>query len=181
VDPELLNKAIAASSYIEPAELHGLVCGLAASNPGTFSMPDFVDLVGTDGLTDEESAQAFVAATLDQLHAQDMEFHLLIPDDDEPLSERVTATGSWCAAFLSAFGAGVAQREIELKMLPDDVQELLRDFAALSGIDDDVEESDQDEASFMEIYEYIRVAAILAHTLMQGDESDPDAAEETVH
>ena len=143
-------------------------------------MPDFVDLVGTDGLTDEESAQAFVAATLDQLHAQDMEFHLLIPDDDEPLSERVTATGSWCAAFLSGFGVGVAQREIELKMLPDDVQELLRDFAALSGIDDEVEESDQDETSFMEIYEYVRVAAILAHTLMQGDDTDT-TAEETLH
>lgn len=185
MDPELLNKAIAASSHIEPAELHGMVCGLAASNPGTFSMPEFVDLVGTDGLTDEETAQDFVAATLDQLHAQDMEFHLLIPDDDEPLGERVLATGTWCAAFLSGFGAGVAYREIELKMLPDDVQELLRDFASLSGMDDDVEDTDQDETSFMEIYEYVRVAAILAHTLMnsnEGDDAGPGSpAGETLH
>ena len=173
MDPELLNKAIAASNSAEPAELHGLVCGLAASNPGTFSMPEFIDLVGTDNLTDEESAQEFVAATLDELHAQDMEFHLLIPDDDEPLGDRVLATGTWCAAFLAGFGAGIAVREIELKMLPDDVQELLRDFASLSGLDDEVEDSDQDETSFMEIYEYVRVAAILAHTLMQSDGSEP--------
>lgn len=182
MDPELFNKAIAASSFIEPAELHGIACGLAASNPGTFSMPEFVDLVGTDGLTDEESAQEFISATLDQLHAQDMEFHLLIPEDDEPLSERVAATATWCAAFLSGFGTGVAQRELELKMLPDDVQELLRDFASLGGMDDDVEETDQDESSFMEIYEYVRVAAILAHTLMQGDDTDPDGSSgDTLH
>ena len=98
------------------------------------------------------------------------------------LSGSVYSTGTWCAAFLSGFGAGVAHRELELKMLPDDVQELLRDFASLSGMDDDVEETDQDESSFMEIYEYVRVAAILAHTLMQGDDSDPgSSAGETVH
>ncbi|NKC00363.1 MAG: UPF0149 family protein [Pseudomonadales bacterium] len=188
MDPELLNKAHAASTLIEPAELHGLVCGLASANPGTFSMPEFIDLVGADTLTDDMSTQEFVTATLDQLHAQDMEFHLLVPDDEESLGARVAATANWCAAFLSAFGIGLGNLGRQHGELADDVQEILRDFVALSGIEDELDEDDpdageQDESAFMEVYEYVRVAAILIHTLMHdfADDGDPSNSEETIH
>lgn len=189
MDPELLNKAHAASTQIEPSELHGLVCGLASANPGTFSMPEFIDLVGTDTMNDEISAQEFVSATLDQLHAQDMEFHLLVPDDEELLSARVSATASWCAAFLAGFGAGMATLGRQQGELGDDVQEILRDFVALSGMQDELTEDDpeaneQDESSFMEVYEYVRVAAILMHALMQDfavDQDPDDEVEGTIH
>ena len=176
-----MQKALAASNLVEPAELHGLACGMASATPGSFSLPDFIDLVGTDVLVDDQTTQDFIGATLEQLHTQDMEFHLLIPEDDERLSERVAGAANWCAAFLTGFGAGLARLERDFKELPDDVQEILRDFSSLSGLDEDVTGGEQDEASFMEIYEYVRIAAILTHTLMMDDTEEDSSDRGRVH
>jgi len=47
-----------------------------------------------------------------------------------------------------------------------DIQGILQDFASISGLDEEVDGDDQDESSFMEIFEYVRVAAVLTATLM---------------
>ena len=162
--PELLEKANAATSLIEPSDLHGTVCGIAAANPLAFSLPMLIDLLGTDALHDEVSAEAFVAASLDLLFAQDMEFHPLIPDDDEPMSARLGGIAVWCAGFLSGFGSTMQVDAVEL---PNEVEEILRDFVNISGVDEEAAETEQNEESFMEIYEYVRVGAILTVTLMR--------------
>ena len=62
--------------------------------------------------------------------------------------------------------------------LPVDIQEIIRDFATLSAMGADVEvadadaESAQDEESFSEIYEYVRVSVLLVLALL--DEEQPD-------
>ncbi len=137
-------------------------------------MSDFVALAGADALSDENAVGEFVSASLDVLYAQDMEFSPLIPDDDEVLSVRLAGLSEWCAGYLSGFGAAASGTSV--KALPVDVQEILRDFASISGLDDDVEGDEQDESSFMEIYEYVRVAAVLALTLM-NDDTASDAGE----
>ena len=171
---DLERKAQDASSVITPAELHGLVCGFASAGVQEFSMSDFVALAGADALSDEKAVEEFVSASLDALYAQDMEFSPLIPDDDEPLGVRLAGLSEWCAGYLSGFGAVAAGTSV--KALPVDVQEILRDFASISGLDDEVEGDEQDENSFMEIYEYVRVAAVLTLTLM-NDDAASDAGE----
>ncbi len=163
MDLELLEKAKAASRTLEPADLHGTVCGMAAGFPTQFSIADLIELLGTDALEDEATVEDFVAGALDQLHAQDLEFYPLIPDDEEPLAVRLGGLAAWCAGFLTGFGAVVTT---SLKTLPDEVGEVLRDYASISGIDEDEAENEQNEASFMEIYEYARISAVLVMTLM---------------
>ncbi len=171
---DLEQKALSASSVITPAELHGLVCGFASAGEQQFSLTDFVALVGADALSDEATVSEFVSDSLDALYAQDMEFSPLIPDDEETLAVRLAALSEWCAGYLSGFGAVVAAP----RALPPDVQEILRDLAAISGLDDDVEGDEQDESSFMEIYEYVRVAAVLTLTLMNAEDEQGGAGEE---
>lgn len=174
---DLEQKALGASSVIPPTELHGMVCGFAAGQPAQFSLSDFVQLAGTDSLSDEQAVSDFVSATLDELYGADMTFAPLIPDDDELLATRLTGLSEWCAGFLSGFGAafgGMAENSAGVDALHVDVQEILRDFASISAIDDDVEGDDQDEGSFMEIFEYVRVAAVLTMTLMAGDDDHGD-------
>ena len=171
---ELLDKAELASAFIEPAELHGMVCGLAVSNPNSFALPELIDLAGTDALTEQNLVEDFVSAALDHLHAQDIEFAPLLPDDDEGLSVRVGGLAVWCAAFLSGFGAGIGNVGAEVGSLPQDVQEILKDFVNISGLDEDVAASEQDEAAYMELFEYVRVATILALTMMaQVSDNEP--------
>ena len=49
----------------------------------------------------------------------------------------------------------------------------VRDFARISSLDDEVEGDNEDEVSFMEIHEYVRVGAVLVLTLMaEGDDDE---------
>lgn len=160
---DLELKAASASSLLAPAELHGMVCGLAVTSAGGFSVDAFVELAGADALTDEGSVEQFVYAALDDLSNEEMAFAPIIPDDDEALDLRVGALGDFCAGFLSGFGAGV---QAERTDLPPDVQEIISDFASISGIDDAAAEDEQDETSFMELFEYVRVGVLLIMSLM---------------
>ena len=71
---DLEAQAQNASSILPAAELHGLVCGFAAGNPAEFSLSDFVQLVGTDALSDEAAVSEFVGGVLDVLFSPDMDF-----------------------------------------------------------------------------------------------------------
>jgi uncharacterized protein len=164
---DLELKAQDASSVLPATELHGMVCGFAAGNPQSFSLSDFVQLTGSDVLSTESAVEAFISASLDEFYAQDMSFLPLVPDDEAPLSARLSGLAQWCAGFLGGFGATV---NLQRDALHIDIQEILRDFASISSIDDEVEGDEQDESSFVEIYEYVRVGAILTMTLM-GDEA----------
>ncbi|MEM7080762.1 MAG: UPF0149 family protein [Pseudomonadota bacterium] len=164
---DLEASAAAASSTVSPAELHGLVCGLASVAEGDFPFGEFVQLVGTEGLIDETSAAGFVGEALEAFYATDFSFAPLVPDDDEVLAVRLVGLAEWCAGFLSGFAA--AAPETNPKSLPPDVAEILNDFISISGLDEDVEGDEQDEASFMELYEYVKVAAVLVLTLMDPE------------
>ena len=173
-----------ASSILPVAELHGVVCGFAAGNPAGFSLSDFVQLVGTDALSDEQAVSEFVGAVLDELYAPDMNFIPLVPDDSEVLSVRLTGLAQWTAGFLSGFGAAYSgatetlaaagEERSSRDALPLEVQEILQDFASISGIDEDVDGDEADEVSFMEIFEYVRVAAVLTLSSMPDQETDPE-------
>jgi uncharacterized protein YgfB (UPF0149 family) len=105
-----------------------------------------------------------------------LRFAPLIADDDEPLAQRVDELAEWCGSFLSGFAAANATGRDQL---PVDIQEIIRDFATLSAMGADVEvadaESAQDEESFSEIYEYVRVSVLLVLALL--DEEQPDVAQ----
>ena len=177
----LEQKALDASAIIPVTELHGMVCGFAAGEPAQFSISDFVQLAGTDALSDEQAVSEFVSACLDELYSSDMSFAPLIPDDSEVLATRLTGLSEWCAGFLSGFGAAfgsAGEDAAGLNALHVDVQEILRDFASISSIDEEVEGDEQDEGAFMEIFEYVRVAAVLTMTLM-ADQGDDELEDET--
>jgi uncharacterized protein YgfB (UPF0149 family) len=179
---DLERQAQNASSILPAAELHGLVCGFAAGNPAEFSLSDFVQLVGTDALTDEAAIGEFVGGVLDVLYSPDMDFMPVIPDDSAVLGLRLEALAQFTAGFLSGFGAAFSSASYDPESmtskvtrddLPLEVQEILHDFASISGLDEEAEGDEQDEVSFMELFEYVRVASVLALTLMpQTDEKE---------
>ena len=178
---DLDHKAQLATVLLSRQELHGMVAGfLAASACPTveaFPLSELVALAGDQALTDEQAVLDFVAASLANLRDEDMGFAPLIADDDEPLAQRVDELAEWCGSFLSGFAAANATGRDQL---PVDIQEIIRDFATLSSMGSDVEfaeadaESAQDEESFSEIYEYVRVSVLLVLALLDEDQSDPE-------
>ena len=81
----------------------------------------------------------------DELTSDDMTVVLLLPTDDAPLPERAAALGEWCRGFLSGFG--LARREYAMS---EEASEVLRDLAAISQVQDALEESEDGETDYME-------------------------------
>jgi uncharacterized protein YgfB (UPF0149 family) len=163
---ELRIHAEMAAYSIEPEELHGMVCGMAVNGNHEFVLSDFIDFVGIDALSDQESLGTFVNAALDELHDQNMIFQPLVADDEDPIGKRVETI-----ANLAGFAAGLDGEHADL---PVDVQEIIKDLVALSSLDpEDYREEDfepgemeEHEASLVEVHEYVRVSTMLILALM---------------
>ena len=95
-------------------------------------------------------------------------FQLLLPDSEEFLSVRAQALARWSESFVCGFVA--VTRE-----LSEDDREVLNDIAAISQIDDgeseeqtdrnrselnNPENADSNERDFIELCEYVRLAAM---------------------
>ncbi len=116
-----------------------------------------MELLGSDALSDAESVDEFVRASLEALLADDLSFAPLLPDDDEPIAERVQGIAEWCGAFAAGYGA---QPVVE----DEHSEELLLDFIAISGAETDDEDDEAAEAALSELEQYAKVGALLLAT-----------------
>ena len=98
-------------------------------------------------------------ATAAALRQPDMEFELLLPDDDEPIEVRTAALAQWCQGFLYGLGAGAIPDASEL---PGEVGEMVRDFARSSraGVDA-AQDAESNESAYAELVEFVRVGVQL--------------------
>jgi hypothetical protein len=97
----------------------------------------------------------------EQLSHLDYHFQPLLPPDEATLQERVNALGAWCDGFTVGFAAGFIKPE---SVLSAEAREILSDFGQFAAVSDNGEElSDQDEVDYMELVEYVRMAAIMLY------------------
>lgn len=175
---DLTALALNAAHELPVAELHGVVCGLAACHPPTLPVTDVVELVGIEALTDQDAVEEFVSACVDDLHAEDLRFTPLLPDDDTALEARLDALAQWCGAFLAGLAAGLARRGTgSLDDCPDEVREIVRDFAAIARVDvDDAAEVaglESAESDLTELQEFVKVGVLLMASLLDDEHDDP--------
>jgi uncharacterized protein YgfB (UPF0149 family) len=160
-----LEAASGPEQGLTAAELHGATIGIGVGDPERFELSALVELIGPDVLRDEETVGRFVGEALDALHAQDMGFALLLPDDDAAMADRLSALALWCQSFLEGLVVGLNQRGIaELGALPEEVQEIVRDMVAIAQLDTELAEEDAD-TDFMELEEYVKVGTLLILSL----------------
>lgn len=98
-------------------------------------------------------------ATLDSIDSEVFDFHLLLPDDDMLLSARLQALSHWCQGFLMGIShAGIT----DIDKLPSNLPEIVGDFVKVSRADNfEIENSEEDEASYVEISEFVRMGTLL--------------------
>ena len=71
------------------------------------------------------------------------------------------ALANWSQSFLTGLVAGLARRGIEeLGDLPEEVSEIVRDFAAIAQLEADGDD-EESESDFVELEEYLKVGALL--------------------
>jgi uncharacterized protein len=166
-----INAVAGPGGGLSVSELHGAVIGIAVANLQTFSLQALVDLLGADALSSEADLAPFVNESLAALLAQDLSFMLLLPDDDEALVDQLEGLASWTASFLAGLVAGLSLTDASMATLPEDAQEIVRDFSAIAQVE--VETGDPDaEADFLQLREFVKVGVLLIMSVLNDVADD---------
>jgi len=150
---------------IDPAELHGLLCGILCfdAHLDCDRWLHYAQEALTDGSAWSESVGNLLAKVLElgaaQMNSPDWSVKLLLPDDDAPLRQRVNALGHWCHGLL--YGLGMSQPE-QHGALSKESWEFLDDVTDIAQIGFDTDATgESDEAAFVEVVEYLRVGLLM--------------------
>ena len=149
--------------FANPSEIHGAITGLLA---GGLPITD-KDWIGPlsdfyhQGLTFPtpvmQVLELMFKSVWEALNDEDLSFALLLPEDEAPLADRSTALSAWTQGFMLGFGTN---KDV-LKDASDDVNEVIQDFSQISKMELDVDQSEENESAYFEIYEYVRISAVM--------------------
>lgn len=153
------------NAVVNAAESHGALVGMLVgpTDPGEAK---WIAHVLQDTAPSGEEARNCLAR-LHQLYKhtrQTMDgdangVYLLLPGDEQTLSERLRGLTSWCEGFL--FGLGMAELK-DVTALSAEAREALHDFGEIMQVEvNDVEGSEEDERAYTELVEFIRTAVLI--------------------
>jgi hypothetical protein len=161
---EVCDLFVKIGAHNSPAEMHGLLTGQLSAGKRMTQVEwlkearEFIDTDHVFSSDEEEQLQYIYMATLSSLLDEELSFYPLLPVEDADIDERLTSLSAWCQGFL----AGFALVEKSISELPEVVNDALHDIAAIAqvgiGEDDEWDESSDDD--YMQIIEYIRLAAM---------------------
>ena len=138
-----------------PVEVHGalvgLICGGVEQTGDTWIKPLF-DLMN-DG-------QPLFNDSVTRLVDFEFGFMPLLPEEEEPLSQRVEALSLWTQSFLT----GMAIIQPKLNQASAEVREVIKDLAEIAQVEFDVADDEESEAAYTELLEFVRIAAIMCYS-----------------
>ncbi|HEY9034811.1 MAG TPA: UPF0149 family protein [Pseudomonadales bacterium] len=151
-------------AHNSPAEMHGQLAGqLAAGKRMDYAqwLKEAREWIDTDASftgAHEEILQFVYMATLTALADEQLGFYPLLPDDEQPIEQRLGCLGQWCQGFM----AGFALVERNLTELPEIVNDALKDLAAIAqvGMNENEDWDESADEDYFQIVEYVRLAAM---------------------
>lgn len=153
---------------INASELHGSLCGYlcAGGAAGTNAWCEALALEALqDVLSDNANARRIFEQFFDQSRTRLLDpqlgFEPLLPDCEGPLLDRAAALMEWCRGFIG--GLGLAGNE-GADALSVEGQEVLADLSRFAASDLETGDSDEDDANFTEVFEYVRMGALFLQT-----------------
>lgn len=155
-----------------PAELHAHASGMLVVDKDK-EVDDWISIV-IDDYSFEGGNRTKLMPVLsalfeyakDKLSADNYTFTPLLPGDDNELSFRLDALATWCGAFLT--GLAFAGLKSDQNM-HDDVHEFILDLEKISKVDTISDETQGEEADFVELVEYVKAGSILLYQEFEGD------------
>jgi yecA family protein len=167
---DLAHSLISLHAATDAAEAQGLLCGILCAQ-GRVEQSSWTaqvlgeSLAGGDISINElrQQLHALYEESMQSLYDEEFGFQMYLPDDDVTLQERIEAISEWCQGFLLGF----SMRSLEeiSGEIREEIEGLIEDFVEVTRLD--VESGDdegEDEQSFMEIEEYIRMGVIYIFT-----------------
>lgn len=160
---------------LHASQVHGLVCGLLCGNPNNNVRWQEMVIGGhEDAAKTQEMLQALYAETSEQLKAFVFDLALILPDDEQALPIRAEALTLWTQGYLTGLkltGVPLMDRA------PSEVTEAIDDMIEIAKMNhEDVVASEEDEAAYIELIEFVRMAAILIYQELRESEAPQSKA-----
>lgn len=161
------------------SEWHGYLCGALAVDI-RFPLPTSVDTLVANAapiqVTPESTRlmNTVYEVVQSQMTDSNLQFELCLPDSDKTnLTQRVIALAAWCDGFLY----GVANAGLQdVSALSKESREILQDFSRIAQLDGADTGEEDEEVSYNELMEYVRMA-----TLLIAEEIQPLKSSEGLH
>jgi uncharacterized protein YgfB (UPF0149 family) len=152
------------------AQAHGLItAGLAVR--GADAGPEFIarilEQVPPDSAERHDCElllRAEVETTGCALAARPSGFAPLLPGDDEPAARRTEALAHWCEGFLHGLVSSERSAELEKRLAAEPIADIIRDMLEMTrAVADGTDAREEEEQAYVEIVEYLRIAAQLVY------------------
>ncbi len=169
-----------AAAHIEfsSSEVHGLLCGLLCGGMEDANSQLFAELFQSGSEGDAavreccDALDLLFTTTNSAIEGDALGYTLFLPDDNEPLPQRARALSDWCQGFLYGVGMVGAADEGELS---SGANEALHDLTEITRMElDSLGESEEEEASLVELIEYVWVAATLIREELVSANTDTE-------
>lgn len=146
--------------------LCGLACGLGTGAPSAWLADTLSDAQADEAVTGPVRMllAALAERTCGSLEATEMTFQPLLPDDAQPLVERVDCLAQWCQGFNHGLFVAARIGDAEAELNSGNTVEIVRDFSEMAQValgDDDADA--EGEAAYAELVEYVRVSVQLVY------------------
>ncbi|MCG8671022.1 MAG: YecA family protein, partial [Pseudomonadales bacterium] len=153
------------------AEAHGILVGQLGGGlklDGLMWLKQFLLGIGVKREPKEDQRQWFYQfheLTGNALADPELSFQLLLPDDDDPLEDRLEAVGDWCSGFLAGFGSA---GHSDTDSLPEDIAAALKDMVEISKVDVEIEGEIgfEEENAYLQLVEYLKTVALSVRVSM---------------
>lgn len=159
-----------------PAELHGLATGLLVADISV-SENHFLQLVLEEpeqgdvlAVENTQSLLELFLVTREALQSTSFEFELLLPDDDEPLAERIDAACEWARSMLYGL---TEQGVLEQANLSEDASGFVSDLMEISRGGYAYEKGEEGEIVYADLLEYLRMGALMVQEELQPIKAAP--------
>jgi uncharacterized protein len=168
-------------SMTDAAEAHGTLTGCLCAAI-RYRFEDWLLEILPEG-----RAQPLAAASLRELYqetagaleASEMEFELLLPEDEASLDARTVALGQWCQGFLYGLGGSAIQ---DTNALPGEVGEIVRDLSEITQVGvDDGQSVESNESAYAELVEFVRVGVQLVFEELSPLRDQPSSPGAPLH
>lgn len=160
---ELDELLLSVDAEVGAAECHGFLCGqvCVTSYPPEELWQEFIDpQTNNDVVVDDcyREIRILLADIIDNIQSPDMDFQLILPEDNSALEDRVNALAEWCHGFLNGYGLSAGQLD---GVLSAESREILEDFTQICRVGIDKDSDDEDEHALIDLIEYVRMGAIM--------------------
>ena len=173
---DLCNLLMPYGAINSPSELHGLLCGKLCGgmrldrDQWLDIALEFLELIDTPNGQAQDEIALLLDATLAQLNSGQYDMQLLLPENDTDLDQRTQALSEWCHGFLSGFGTSGIDPD---QKFSSDAADALRDMAAIvQAAVTDHDDNEEQEQSYSDLIEYVRMAAMHFYAEHHIDEDD---------